>query len=548
MGGTVAASVALGAACTSAQVAPTAAPVSGAVAPTTPATAPVATPTAQRQPKLGGTFAFAFPLEAPHLDVHQTGTALLHMWGPGVAYSRLVGYRVGAGVAPGTIIARGDLAESWDQPDDLTFVFKLRQGAKFHNIPPVNGREVVASDVVYSFNRQIGEKVNAGFLGALTKIEAPDKYTVKITVSKPDVEYPLWLADGRNKIVAREAVDLKGDLKEGPTIGSGPFILEKWDKNVLTALVKNPDYFLKGLPYIDRLEFPRIQDDAARLAAFRAEQLSVAPTGLARTEVELLRKEKPNFQFIVSRLPVPLRELGMNKKTGPTADKRVRQAISKALNRQEIIDTAVGGAGWPTTHFVLPSVDWVIPESELKQLYARDVAGAKKLLADAGYPNGLDIELAVSNTQQQDTSTGEQVAAQLQEIGVRARIRVVDNVQYADQVISKNQYEMYAGFATTVGATNQDLFTRLHSKGTRLGQVLDDPKLDDMIEKQSVMRDVEQRKRALLEIQRYLITDAVPSAVIHGSQGTDVWVPSLRDLVSAPSPAPDHYTFVWFDK
>src|SRR5262249_51232650 len=138
------------------------------------ATVPTPTP-AGRQPKYGGTFSFPFNFEAPHMDVHQTATALLHAWGPGAAYSRLVRFKVGPGTEHGTATPVGDLAESWTQPDDLTYIFKLRPGVKWQNIAPVNGRELVAQDVVYSFQRQIDLKTNAGFLGPITKLEAPDR-------------------------------------------------------------------------------------------------------------------------------------------------------------------------------------------------------------------------------------------------------------------------------------------------------------------------------------------------------------------------------------
>src|SRR5262249_54800485 len=156
---------------------------------------------------------------------------------------------------------------------------------------------------------------------------------------------------GWNKIVAKEAVDANGDLKNGPTIGTGPFILEKWEANSITEFKKNPDYFLKGLPYIDRLEFPRIKDDQTRFASFRAKQVSHAGSSLTPKDVEMLKAQVPDAQLLRYRSTAPDIEVGMNKRNGPTADKRVRLAISKALNRQEIVDTALQGGGYLFGHF-----------------------------------------------------------------------------------------------------------------------------------------------------------------------------------------------------
>src|SRR5260221_7103814 len=127
----------------------------------------------------------------------------------------------GTNVTPGETIPTGDLPESWTQPDDVTYLFKLRGNAKFHTIPPVSGRPVVAEDIKFSFERQVAAKLNAGRLPAIAKIEVVDPMTVKIVAPKPDADFLESIAYTHNKIVPHESVELKGDLKEGPVIGSG---------------------------------------------------------------------------------------------------------------------------------------------------------------------------------------------------------------------------------------------------------------------------------------------------------------------------------------
>src|SRR5438552_13989438 len=102
-------------------------------------------------------------------------------------------YKSGPDIKAPTFLPVGDLAESWDQPDDLTYVFKLRRGVKFHNLPPVNGRELTAEDVTYSFQRIRDLKIYAGNLAGVAKFEAPDKYTVKLTLNKPDADFLLGI-------------------------------------------------------------------------------------------------------------------------------------------------------------------------------------------------------------------------------------------------------------------------------------------------------------------------------------------------------------------
>jgi peptide/nickel transport system substrate-binding protein len=548
--GVAAAGLVLGTACTASETPPTPVPV----APTAPLAATagaVASPTpATRPPKYGGTFSFPFNFDTPHLDPHQTSTLLMHVWGPGVAYSRLVQFKAGPGVPNGSAIAVGDLAESWTQPDETTYVFKIRPGVKWHNLPPVNGRELVAQDIVYSFQRIMDLKVNAGFLGPITKMEAPDRSTVRIQIARPDIEFPAVTGTGQNKVVAREAVEQKGDLKEGPTIGTGPWVLEKWEPNVATTFRRNPDYFQKGLPYADRLEYPRIQDDQTRLAAFRAGNLSHAGVGIPASDIEALRKQVPTAQFVPYRVPAISFEVMMNSKTGPTADKRVRQAIAKAIDVPQIINTVLGDAGILMTHFTLPALDYILPEDELKRLYARDLAASKRLLSESGNAGGLDLEMFVLQQGAPLVSMGELVAAQLLEAGIRTKITLIDNVTNTERVITRGDYTIAVGTSAPLGLTNQDLFNRFHSTGTRKGMTLNDPKSDEMIEKQSVMKDAAQRKQALLELQRYLMTEALPSVPLNGQGGTDVRAGEVRDLtIGLPAPAAaDAYPYVWLDK
>src|SRR5207245_1014099 len=119
------------------------------------------------------------------------------------------------------------------------YIFKLRPNAKWQNIPPVSGREVVADDIKYSYERQIALKFNAGRLPAIDKIEVVNPTTLKLTSPKPDADFLTTLSFSYNKIVPHETVELKGDLTEGPVIGSGPWILDAWDKNSVVRLKKN---------------------------------------------------------------------------------------------------------------------------------------------------------------------------------------------------------------------------------------------------------------------------------------------------------------------
>src|SRR5262249_4908349 len=159
-------------------------------------------------------------------------------------------------------------------PDDLTYIFKLRRGVKFQNLKPVNGREATSADVQYSYQRVIDLKTVSSLLAGVQKMETPDPYNFKITLSEPNAHFLTNISTVVMYVVAKEAVEVNGDLKNGPHVGTGPWIVESVTPGTRECyLVRNPDYFLKGLPYVDRLEFLRIPDPATVISAFRAKQL-----------------------------------------------------------------------------------------------------------------------------------------------------------------------------------------------------------------------------------------------------------------------------------
>src|SRR5262249_9088464 len=218
--------------------------------------------------------------DPPHFDHHLTlnfkaNTTL------SLVYSRLMRHRLGPGVQPGTFIVEPDLAERWEAPDDTTYVFHLRKGVKWHNKPPVNGRELVAEDVKFTYDRFLTEKGNPVrfLLDPVDRVEVVDRYTVKFVLKEPFV----WLIEtlalaGAMWIIAPEVVQQFGDLKKPESaIGTGPFLLERYEPNVKTVFTRNPDYFRPGQPYVDGVEWFVLDDESTGLAMYRTGQLDCGP-------------------------------------------------------------------------------------------------------------------------------------------------------------------------------------------------------------------------------------------------------------------------------
>src|SRR5262245_549008 len=205
-----------------------------------------------RQPRRGGILR-ARGRDPVHFDPHLTRNQRTHAV-LSFVYSKLLQHKVGGDVPPGTFIIEPDLAERWEALDDTTYIFHLRQGVKWHNKPPVNGRELVAEDVKFTYDRFLTEKANTNryLLDSVDRIEAVDRYTVKFVLKEPYVwllsvlAYPISMW-----IIAPEVVQQFGDLKTPETaIGTGPFLLERYEPNVKTVFRRNPDYFRDGQPYV----------------------------------------------------------------------------------------------------------------------------------------------------------------------------------------------------------------------------------------------------------------------------------------------------------
>src|SRR4029453_1446437 len=198
-----------------------------------------------------------------HFDPHLTRDARTHS-ALSFVCGRLLRYKVGGDVRPGTFIVEPDLAERWEELDDTTYVFHLRQGVKWHHKPPVNGRELVAEDVKFTYERFLTEKGNADryLLDSVDRVEVVNRYTVKFLLKEPYVWFLSVLAYPTSMwIIAPEVVQHFGDLKKPETaIGTGPFNLERYEPNVKTVFKRNPAYFRAGQPWVDGVEWLVLDD------------------------------------------------------------------------------------------------------------------------------------------------------------------------------------------------------------------------------------------------------------------------------------------------
>src|SRR6058998_3462017 len=233
----------------------------------------LAIPGAEAQtPKRGGVLRIA-EREAPSLDPHLSVSFLTHSY-VSLVYSQLVRFPYGPEQQHSTDFSIvPDLAERWTASKDGTvYTFHLRKGVKFHNKPPVNGREVTADDVKYSLERFMAKSAFRTRFDPVLSIDAVDRYTVRITLKEPYAPFLNHLANSTyTAILLREVEQKLGDFnRPEAVVGTGPFMLKSYDKGVRLVFERNPDYHVKGLPYVDGVVIEITPDAATRLSLLRA--------------------------------------------------------------------------------------------------------------------------------------------------------------------------------------------------------------------------------------------------------------------------------------
>ena len=448
----------------------------------------------------------------PHLSAnhHRIATNL------SFTHSRLVKVRAGASVVPGTLPIEPDLAESWIQPSDRTYVFKLRKGVRWHSKAPVNGRELTADDVKYTYERFLTVKGNPSrsMLGLVEKIDALDRYTVRFALSEPFGWFLDYLATTVMWVVAPEAVERFGDLRRAEAcIGTGPWMLERYEPNVRLTFVRNPNYFLPGLPYTDGIEVTVDEDPSSRLAAWLAGRYDFAPEYgqcVRRLDLDVARRRKPALKtqdFIVLFGGITMMKLDRE----PFRDVRVRRALALASNWKEGLETNAWSLGNGAPNPTIPAAlrEWTIPITQLtpegRRLYDQDLSAAKRLLAQAGFPTGLKVPLDATLGWSPDYVDLLQVVMRnWKEAGIETELRGKEFGAFMASAI----YGKFEKLAHSLrgGTPIADLsLYNFHVPGEALNSSgVDDPRLTDMIRLQRRMLDPVKRREIVYDIQRYL--------------------------------------------
>ncbi len=407
---------------------PTKAVTQATATPTTPPTPTVPPATPTPAVKAGGTFITASSTDNVNntFDVHAGGITGW-MTNFDQCYESLFSRD------PKTFAIIPKIGEKYElAPDATSITIYLRKGVKWHNLPPVNGREFTSDDVRWNIER--AKNANPPFSSSnnwkiVDKIETPDKYTVKLTFTQPYASI-LWLISDVNfPMYPRELQETYGDKQVTIAIGTGPFMFSKYEPKVSLDFVKNPDYYIKGYPLFDAYRIVYIPDPAARQSAFRAGQIHHM-TNIDVNTKNTLQQSIPNMQA-VQHLGYAY-VLWMNNLAKPFDDVRVRQAVHLGIDRQELINLITYGSGSLTSNYnggtpeLLPTAAQFATMPGYRQPKTQDIEQAKKLLAEAGYASGVKVESLTVSTVSDYMRTNEVLKSQMAKIGIDWEIKPVD--------------------------------------------------------------------------------------------------------------------------
>jgi len=441
-------------------------------------------------------------------------------WDPSASTSqeipRVVYHNVFEGLvrfdASGAIVPA--LAESWTTSEDgLTWTFTLRQGVKFHD-----GSTLTVDDVVAKFERAKDPEsghTHPEYYAAVESITAPDAATVVFQLSQPSRSLLYNLA--RPDSVIYPAA--KAETQRSEPVGTGPFRFASYTPGTEVVLEKFDDYYLDGVPYLDRVVFRIISDANTRFAALQAgdiDMMGLIPEQYVQTTT------MPDLKVTQGTATAEI-TMALNNTRPPLDDVRVRQAINLAIDKQSIVQGAMFGLGTIIGTHMTPAESYYI---DLTDTYPYDPERARELLAEAGYPDGFTVKFELPEPYNIERRSGEVIAQQLRAVGIEAELSVVEWGTWIQRIFLGGDYDM-----TIIGHSeprdinvygNPDYYYHY-----------DNPRVRELLAEAEAAPTAEAETAAYQEIARIIANDAV-----------NVWVFSPPFLMAAKQ---DVYGF-WTDQ
>jgi peptide/nickel transport system substrate-binding protein len=453
---------------------------------------------AEEQPRRGGVLQVALPADPPSLDAHQEQTfAVAQPMGP--VYNNLI--VLDPHNYPQII---GDLAKSWTVSEDhLTYTFTLHEGVKFHD-----GSELTSADVKASWDKIVSPSgdvisVRRGNFQMIKSIEAPDRYTVVFRLHHPSPSFVSNLAGPANFIYPKKYLETDPHYFKTRAVGSGPFKLKNYVRGSYVELERNPDYWKKGLPYLDGIKYFIITDTSARTTALRSGRVDAELRFLPPGDVAAI-KQSLGDKVVVARVQ-NIGNFGVtfNVDKKPFDDERVRKALTLAIDRYDAVKTLstitnleyVGG-------IMHPESQWALSQEELEAFpgFSRDHAAnlreAKRLLAEAGFPNGFKTVLTNRNIKMPYIDLAVYLISAWKKVGVEAEHKVEETATYSQTRVNRDFELIVDPYGSQLIGDPEELLDKFVTGQPENWGRMSDPVVDGLFAQQA--REMNEQKRIQL--------------------------------------------------
>ena len=440
-----------------------------------------------------------------HWDAHLSTSPTLAAFGPGIVYSRLLRFDSQAQEYP-TSSTECDICLSWEYRGSNTYIFTIKNDVFWHDVPPVSGRRMDVNDVVYSINRQKNpENPNSRLLDSIKTIEALPQQKIRIDLHGPDSDFLFNLANGLNKIVAPEAVDSTGDLKQGPVIGTGPWIWAGTRQDMGYFFQANYKYHEPDMPGLDRLRILHIPDEQTLVAAFMTKKIDLIETPNEYL-YDILELDKNISHLIYQETGVGL-EMALNTSRPPLDQPLIRKAIFNAIDPWKAIDEVWEGLGFVSSGIPTSEPIWELSVTELRSYLGNqeESMGIFVSLPDTPIP----LELTIADYGDKHLEYGRYLSGQLRDVGFDITMSIINPTDYPEKIWYKGDYQMFIGPRAPIATPNMYLFSVIHSKGKWNTHRYKNGSLDLLIDNQSTTNDRHERKTTILDIQRKLMANSV---------------------------------------
>ena len=496
----------------------------------------VAAAQAADTPRRGGMLLAVIGADPPSLDPHQESTfATLQLVAP--LYSTLV---QSVPYAYPKII--GDAASEWKiAADALTYTFKIRPGIKFHDGSALTAADVKATYEKLIFPPKETRSVRKGAYSAVASIEAPDASTLVFKLKHPSASLLENFASPWNVIYPKKYLDKDPNYFMKNVVGSGPFKFKSYTPGASFEGERNPDYFVKDRPYLNGYKFFISTETSVRAAAIRSGRAYIEFRDLPSAEVEAIKKQLGD-KVVVQETPMTGQfGIAINNTVKPFTDVRVRKALTLGLDRYTGGGVLFGLTGLRDVGGLLrPGTEFAMPDADLQKLagFGKDMdknrAEAKKLLAEAGYPNGFKVVLKNRNVKLPYQDFAVFAIQEWRKIGIEAEHRPLETAAWFADGRDSGNFELIIG-PTVEASDDPDVFLRRYTTGdTQNWGRFSDPVVDDLFSRQSRALDHAERRKAILQLQKIVLDNAYYMPGLWWSRNVVHWA-KVKNYVAPPN-------------